>query len=525
MQTVTLGKTDLQISRMGFGGIPIQKIDAEGTKALMHRLKAEGINFIDTARGYTVSEAYLGYALEGIREDFVIATKSMSRDKEGMAKDIETSLKNLRTDYIDLYQMHNISPEDLDKAMGPGGALEALQEARAAGKIGHIGLTAHSLDTFKLALELDWVENHKVDSERYAVPNIVPIEGNAEDFLSSEEGTLWQETLGHLDVTAHCFPVLAVEDVLNVGEFLRGSTRIVSGRTFTPEESAEGERLCVISEQVAATSGVTVGDIITLRIYAVDRESPWQTFVEDGCGITNPAAYRFGRTTPFTGEAQEYTVVGIYRCGGAWASVEDNLYAISPNTVFVPKASVACKLSYADQGAFRTVVLHNDELRAFMEMADEAGYEDLFVYCDQGYNDVAQSIGEYRITAGRAMIVGSIIYGIILLLYLILFPAGLERNLILMDSMGATRPERMGHVTLSSFGILSAGTALGCILGALLWSRVVEKLTHSAEVSLELSLDPLGFVQIALGQLSLAMVLIWILSYWMTRPRTLAGRK
>ena len=67
MQTVTLGKTGLQISRLGFGVIPIQKIDAEGTRALMHQLKDAGVNYIDTARGYTVSEGFLGEALEGIR--------------------------------------------------------------------------------------------------------------------------------------------------------------------------------------------------------------------------------------------------------------------------------------------------------------------------------------------------------------------------------------------------------------------------------------------------------------------------
>lgn len=377
----------------------------------------------------------------------------------------------------------------------------------------------------KVYLELDWVENHDVDPAQYQIPNIVPIDGIAEEFLSSEAGKLWQETLDDLKVTSHCFPVLAVEDVGNVGEFIRGSARIVQGRTFTPEESARGERLCIISEQVAAASGVSVGDTITLRTYAVDRENPWQGFLEDGCGITNPAAYRFGRTTPFTGEAREYTILGIYRCGGAWASVEDNLYAISPNTVFVPKASVAGELSYADQGAFRTVVLHNDALRDFMRMADEAGYEDLFVYYDQGYNDVTQSISEYRIIAGRAMIVGGIIYGIVILLYLILFPAGLERNLILMDSMGATRVERMGHVALSSFGILFTGTLLGCTGGALLWNQVVEELTRSAEVSLELHLEPMGFVQIAGGHLFLSMTLILTLSLWMTRPRTLAGRR
>lgn len=158
MEYRILGKTGLKISRLGFGGIPIQRIDAEGTKVLMHQLKDAGVNFIDTARGYTVSEEYLGYALEGIREDFVIATKSMSRTKEAMAADIDISLKNLRTDHIDLYQVHNATPEQLQQVVAPGGALEALQEAKAAGKIGHIGLTAHSLDTFKMALEMDWVE-------------------------------------------------------------------------------------------------------------------------------------------------------------------------------------------------------------------------------------------------------------------------------------------------------------------------------------------------------------------------------
>ena len=158
MEYRILGKTGLKISRLGFGGIPIQRIDAEGTKVLMQQLVNAGVNFIDTARGYTVSEEYLGYALEGIREDFVIATKSMARTREAMAADIEVSLKNLRTDHIDLYQVHNATPEQLQQVVAPGGALEALLEAKAAGKIGHIGLTSHSLDTFRMALDMDWVE-------------------------------------------------------------------------------------------------------------------------------------------------------------------------------------------------------------------------------------------------------------------------------------------------------------------------------------------------------------------------------
>ena len=158
MEYVTLGKTGLKVSKMGLGGIPVQRIDAEGTRKLVCKMAEAGVNYIDTARGYTVSEEYLGYALKEIRDKFVIATKSMARTKEAMAADIEKSLKNLRTDYIDLYQVHNPSMEQLDQILAAGGALEALQEAKAAGKIGHIGLTAHSTEVFGRALELNWVE-------------------------------------------------------------------------------------------------------------------------------------------------------------------------------------------------------------------------------------------------------------------------------------------------------------------------------------------------------------------------------
>ena len=158
MEYRILGKTGLEISRLGFGGIPIQKINAEGTKKLISELIRAGVNFIDTARGYTVSEEYLGYALEGVRERFVLATKSMARTKEAMARDIGISLQNLRTDYIDLYQIHNPGAKDLEQVMAPGGALEALLEAKAAGMIGHIGITLHSVDLFRQAAELPWVE-------------------------------------------------------------------------------------------------------------------------------------------------------------------------------------------------------------------------------------------------------------------------------------------------------------------------------------------------------------------------------
>ncbi len=158
MEMKILGKTGLTVSAVGFGGIPIQRIGKEEARPLLEAVRAAGINYIDTAKAYTVSEEWLGEALRGMRDEFVLATKSMARTKEAMAADIEDSLRKLQTGYIDLYQIHNPSMAQLTQVMEPGGALEALTEAKAAGKIGHIGLTAHSREVFERALELDFVE-------------------------------------------------------------------------------------------------------------------------------------------------------------------------------------------------------------------------------------------------------------------------------------------------------------------------------------------------------------------------------
>ena len=153
MNYIELGKTGLRCSQVSFGGIPIQRSDAANTMAVVDALEQHGINYIDTARGYTVSEEYLGAALEGRREKFILATKSMSRGYETMKADVETSLKNLRTSYIDLYQFHNPYLKDLEQIFSPDGAYRALAEARAEGKIGHVGATFHSLEAMQQAVE------------------------------------------------------------------------------------------------------------------------------------------------------------------------------------------------------------------------------------------------------------------------------------------------------------------------------------------------------------------------------------
>lgn len=149
MKYTTLGKTGLQVSVVGLGGIPVQRTDVKEAREIVEECMKQGINYLDTARGYTVSEEFFGEALKDCRDKWILATKSMSRDYEGMKKDIEISLHNLQTDYIDLYQIHNIkTDEEIEKCFGENGAYKALVEAKEAGKIGHIGATAHSLEAF-----------------------------------------------------------------------------------------------------------------------------------------------------------------------------------------------------------------------------------------------------------------------------------------------------------------------------------------------------------------------------------------
>lgn len=149
MEKRALGNTGLIVSAVGLGGIPFQRIDANETTTIMRRALELGINLIDTARGYTVSERYIGHGLKELgREKFIVATKSMKRDRLGVLAELAISLSELQTDYIDLYQFHNVATlADYEKLMHPeDGAYQAIREKMNAGIISHVGITSHSVD-------------------------------------------------------------------------------------------------------------------------------------------------------------------------------------------------------------------------------------------------------------------------------------------------------------------------------------------------------------------------------------------
>jgi predicted aldo/keto reductase-like oxidoreductase len=154
MNRITLGKTGLEINRLGFGGIPIQRVDEQqAVETVLHALD-RGVDFIDTARNYTTSERRIGLALKQTDKRVVLATKSQAKTADALRADLETSLKELQKDRIDLYQCHFVrNEEEYRQVILPGGALEAMVQAKAEGLIGHIGITSHNLDLLERVVD------------------------------------------------------------------------------------------------------------------------------------------------------------------------------------------------------------------------------------------------------------------------------------------------------------------------------------------------------------------------------------
>ena len=154
MQSVKLGRTGLEVSRIGFGGIPIIPLPANEASAIVRYCFDRGITFFDTANMYPTSEEKIGEALAAVRQQVVLATKTTERGAVGAAEHIDLSLKQLKTDWIDLYQFHNVSnAEALAELQAPNGAYEAVLKAQQAGKIRCIGISSHSIPIATAALE------------------------------------------------------------------------------------------------------------------------------------------------------------------------------------------------------------------------------------------------------------------------------------------------------------------------------------------------------------------------------------
>ena len=173
MQMRRLGRTGLQVSAIGCGGIPIFRAEKpEAVKVLRHAMDM-GVNYFDTARGYANggSEERLAQAIKGRRDQVIVASKATVRTRDEMMQEVEKSLKTLEVDMIDVYKCHHvITPEEWQQVSGPGGAMEALKEAREQGKIRFMGITGHRPEVLAEAAV------QYVDWERYVLVRLLPAE-------------------------------------------------------------------------------------------------------------------------------------------------------------------------------------------------------------------------------------------------------------------------------------------------------------------------------------------------------------
>ena len=179
MDKVRLGKTGLMVSKISFGALPIQSVGRDSAAAVARYAFDQGINFFDTARAYTTSEADLGRALAGLGKEVIVATKSYQRDLEKLKEDFATSFENLKRDYIDLFQFHIVNEEEELKAIiKKGGPLDYIKDEQQKGRLKHIGITSHRPALMLEALKTGHFETVQIPFnyiEREPLEQLIPL--------------------------------------------------------------------------------------------------------------------------------------------------------------------------------------------------------------------------------------------------------------------------------------------------------------------------------------------------------------
>jgi predicted aldo/keto reductase-like oxidoreductase len=250
MERVRLGRTEFLVSTIGFGGIPITRLQADEGARLVRHCFERGINFFDTAPLYGDSEVKVGAGLQGVRSQVIIATKTFKRRKSEAAEDLEKSLSRLKTDYIDLYQFHNVADsKTLDEVLGPEGAYEAAVRAREAGKVRHIGLTSHNIDTAVIACKTGLFSTIQIP---FSIIEHDPAEKLFPIARESGMGIIAMKPLGGglLERADLCFrflqqyrDVVPIPGVENTGEVDENVAYYSNTRPLGEEDRAEIERI------------------------------------------------------------------------------------------------------------------------------------------------------------------------------------------------------------------------------------------------------------------------------------------
>lgn len=358
---------------------------------------------------------------------------------------------------------------------------------------------------------------------RYDTPMMAKLSGTAEEFLSGNPE--WQALLDDIEINSHAFPIIGVEGLEYVGQFATGKAEISDGRSFSNEEIAAGAKVCVMAKSLAEANGLSVGDSIDLGFYSYDSLYPEQSEIGNSEGVLNVSAHFYNAGTTPMKEMESYTIVGLYEQDAPWGKIDDDFYAFTPNTIFVPAQSVPVQMEYSSHGMFRTLVVNSDMLYEMQLLTVDMELDGMFYYYDNGYAAVAEQLDSFREAAEQFLPMGLVIYGILMLLFLFLFPGRMGRELAMMDSMGSGLWARVRHMLLSCMGLLIPGTVIGTGIGLLLWRKVSDFLIQWSEADISVELDAAGLWAAAAVQVVFVALLTLIIAVSMAKRANLMKRK
>ena len=316
-------------------------------------------------------------------------------------------------------------------------------------------------------------------TELLATPTIAKLNIPLEDFLLQDSNILWQTALEETAIRYQSFPVIGTDYLESMYLFQQMEALIVEGRSFSDNEYTSGERVCIISEAVAKSSGITIGDTISLSYY-------WGANPHDELarqGVSNLMAQSYSKKLGFSTQDETYTVIGTYRQSNRW---NQSLYSFTPNTIFVPSTSINVP-TYTDRtGVYYSLVIENGRIDDVKQLLVEKGYpEDTLSFFDNGYSEIAGTLKNFNISAIQIFAASSLTWVVVLGAYIVFFLFRQQKTAGLLLSLGAGKKKTRHSILLTSMLPILLASVIGAICSTMLLEQTMTKVFSSVEDSFD----------------------------------------
>lgn len=318
-------------------------------------------------------------------------------------------------------------------------------------------------------------ESEYTAAELLTSPTITHLYTTLDDFLNQESNILWRTALEETAIRYQSFPVIGTDYLESMYLFQQMESSVVEGRSFSEYEYNSGEKVCVISEAVAQASGIRIGDTISLSYY-------WGADPHDELarqGTSNLMAQSYSVKQGFSAQPEAYTVIGIYRQSNRWSQ---SLYSFTPNTVFVPSASINVPTYTAKTGVYYTLVVENGKIDDVTQMLVEQGYpEDTLFFFDNGYSEITGTLQNFNDSANQIFAASSATWIAVLAAYIVFFVLRQQKTAGLLLSLGAGKKKTRRSIILTSMIPILLATVIGAICSSMLLEQTMTKVFASVE--------------------------------------------